>query len=188
MSRERLYRLLGIYAKHQGSNSLVFLFPLQSCKTMGLVTRWSFVQGLRWSGLLISAVVKNAPASTGDLGSIPESGRCPRGRNGNPFCVHWVTRVGTIDPVWASFFDLQLFCPLELTEGHGGCSPDYTKWEPKRPLCLGAPQGPALQPQHEEKYFPFCHFSGDHGKKRLCTAPWILCVWLDSNELSYWCN
>ena len=30
VSRERLYRLLGIYAKHQGSNSLVFLFPLGS--------------------------------------------------------------------------------------------------------------------------------------------------------------
>ena len=148
MNRKRLYHLLGIYAKDQGSNSLVFLFPLQSCKRMGLVTRWSFVQGLRWSGLLISTVVKNPPASTGDLGSIPGSGRSPQGRNGNLFCVQWVTRVGTIDPVWASFFDLQLFCPLELTEGHGGCSPDYTKWEPKRPLCPGAPQGPTLQLQY----------------------------------------
>ena len=39
VSRERLYRLLGIYANDQGSNSLVFLIPLQSCKRMGLVTR-----------------------------------------------------------------------------------------------------------------------------------------------------
>ena len=42
---------------------------------MGLVTRLSCVQGLRWSGLLISAVLKNPPASTGDLGLIPGSGR-----------------------------------------------------------------------------------------------------------------
>ena len=100
MSRERLYGLLGIYAKDQGSNSLVFLFPLQSCKRMGLVTRLSCVQGLRWSGLLISAVLKNPPASTGDLGLIPGSGISPGGRNSNPFCVHWVTReLDMIDPM-----------------------------------------------------------------------------------------
>ena len=99
MSRERLYHLLGIYAKDQGSNSLVFLFPLQSGKRIGLVTSLSFVQGLRWSGLLISAVLKNPPASTGDLGLIPGSGRSPGGRNGNPFCVQWVTReLDTTDP------------------------------------------------------------------------------------------
>ena len=63
------------------------------------MTSLSFVQGLRWSGLLISAVLKNPPASTGDLGLIPGSGRAPGGRNGNPFCVHWVTReLDTIDP------------------------------------------------------------------------------------------
>ena len=83
MSREKLYRPLGIYAKDQGSNSLVFLFPLQSCKRMGLVTRLSCVQGLRCSGLLISAAVAC---------SIPGSGRSPGRRNGNLFCVHWVTK------------------------------------------------------------------------------------------------
>ena len=30
------------------------------------------------------SVVKNAPASSGDVGSIPESGRSPGGGNGNP--------------------------------------------------------------------------------------------------------
>ena len=29
-------------------------------------------------------MVKNQPASTGDVGSIPGSGRSPRGGNGNP--------------------------------------------------------------------------------------------------------
>ena len=28
--------------------------------------------------------VKNLPASAGDMGLIPGSGRCPGGRNGNP--------------------------------------------------------------------------------------------------------
>ena len=34
-----------------------------------------------------SSVIKNLPAKTediGDMGSIPESGRCPRIENGNP--------------------------------------------------------------------------------------------------------
>ena len=31
-----------------------------------------------------SLVVKNLPAKTGDAGSIPVSGRSPRGGNGNP--------------------------------------------------------------------------------------------------------
>ena len=31
------------------------------------------------------AVVKNLPANAGDAGSIPGSGRSPRGGNGNPF-------------------------------------------------------------------------------------------------------
>ena len=30
------------------------------------------------------SVVKNPPASAGDTGSVPESGRSPRGRNGSP--------------------------------------------------------------------------------------------------------
>ena len=186
MNRKRLYHLLGIYAKDQGSNSLVFLFPLQSCKRMGLVTRWSFVQGLRWSGFIISAVVKNAPANTGDLGSIPVLGRSPRGRNGNPFCVHWVKRVGTIDPVSASFFDQQLFCPLELTEGHGGCSPAYKKWEPKSAWKLHRALLCSLNTR--KSIFHFAISLMITGKKSPCTASWILCVWLDSNELSYWCN
>ena len=87
----------GIYAKDQGRNSLIFLFPLQSSKRMGLVTRLSCVQGLRWSSLLISAVVAC---------SIPGSGRSPGGRNGNLFCLHRVTKeMDTIVPSWASVFD-----------------------------------------------------------------------------------
>ena len=87
----------GIYTKDQGHNSLVFLFPLQSSKRMGLVTRLSCVQGLRRSSLLISAVVAC---------SIPRSGRSPGGRNGNLFCLHRVTKeMDTIVPLWASFFD-----------------------------------------------------------------------------------
>ena len=31
------------------------------------------------------SVVKNLPASEGDVGSIPESGRCPAEGSGNPF-------------------------------------------------------------------------------------------------------
>ena len=30
------------------------------------------------------SVVKNPPASSGDVGSVPGSGRSPRGGNGNP--------------------------------------------------------------------------------------------------------
>ena len=181
-----LYRPLGIYAKDQGSNSHVFLFPLQSCKWMGLVTRWSCVQGLRWSGVLISAVVKNPPASTGDLGLIPELGRPPGGRNGNLFCVHWVTKeLDTIDPVSASFFDQQLFCPLELT-GHGGCSPAYKKWEPKSAWKLHRALLCSLNTR--KSIFHFAISLMITGKKSPCTASWILRVWLDSNELLYWCN
>ena len=36
------------------------------------------------SGFLDGSVVKNLPTDAGDAGSIPESGRCPRGGNGNP--------------------------------------------------------------------------------------------------------
>ena len=42
-------------------------------------------------GLLGGSVVKNLPANAGDTGSIPGSGRYPRGVNGNPlqysFCL-----------------------------------------------------------------------------------------------------
>ena len=36
------------------------------------------------SGFLDGSVVKNLPTDAGDAGSIPDSGRCPRGGNGNP--------------------------------------------------------------------------------------------------------
>ena len=35
-------------------------------------------------GFPSGSVVKNLPASAGDVGSIPGSGRCPAGGNGHP--------------------------------------------------------------------------------------------------------
>ena len=37
---------------------------------------------MQWASL-VAKVVKNLPASAGDTGSIPRSGRLPGGRNGN---------------------------------------------------------------------------------------------------------
>ena len=39
---------------------------------------------LRYMGFPDGSVVKNLPASAGDTGLIPVSGRCPREGNGNP--------------------------------------------------------------------------------------------------------
>ena len=39
---------------------------------------------LRYVGFPDGSVVKNLPATAGDTGSIPVSGRCPREGNGNP--------------------------------------------------------------------------------------------------------
>ena len=56
--------------------------------------------------LKVGSVVKNLPASAGDVGLIPGSGRSPGGGNGNPlqyFClenpmVHKVTK----SQIWLS--------------------------------------------------------------------------------------
>ena len=73
---------------------------------------WTRLKGLSTCvfGFPSGSVVKNPPANTGDLGSIPGSGRSPGERNGYPLqysclensmdrgtwqaTVHGVTRVG----------------------------------------------------------------------------------------------
>ena len=39
---------------------------------------------LKYKGFLCGSVVRNLPATAGDMGSIPGSGRSPGGGNGNP--------------------------------------------------------------------------------------------------------
>ena len=45
----------------------------------------------RWEGFPGGSVVKNPPASTGDLGLIPGSGQFPGEGNGNPLQYSWNT-------------------------------------------------------------------------------------------------
>ena len=45
------------------------------------MNRWNIKDSWGFPG---GSVVKNPPANAGDAGSIPGSGRCPEGGNGNP--------------------------------------------------------------------------------------------------------
>ena len=84
-------------------------------------TFWPFMIAL-WASLL-AQLVKNLPANTGDLGSIPGLGRSPGERNGCPLqysglensmdCSSWGRRVGHD---WATFtlFTEEIINPKEI--------------------------------------------------------------------------
>ena len=47
-------------------------------------------------------MLKNSSASTGDAGSIPESGRSPGGRNGNPLLYSCLENPMDRGSLWAT--------------------------------------------------------------------------------------
>ena len=88
-------------------------FLLQSFKRMGLLTGLWCVKSVRWLGLLTLM------------------------RFSGPFNL---VSGGVHD---CSYLDQQLFCLLELREGHEDWSFTCKKWGTKSSLGLGVPQGPA---------------------------------------------
>ena len=47
-------------------------------------------------------MVKNLPTNAGDVGSIPESGRCPREGNGNPLQYYCLGNLKNRGALWAT--------------------------------------------------------------------------------------
>ena len=60
----------------------LFRITVHTQNTVAIVTITWCLEG--WLGFPGGSVVKNAPASAGDMGSIPGSGRSPGEGNGNP--------------------------------------------------------------------------------------------------------
>ena len=48
------------------------------------------------------SVVKNLPTNAGDVGSIPESGRCPREGNGSPLQYYCLGNLKNRGALWAT--------------------------------------------------------------------------------------
>ena len=69
---------------HSGKGKTVETKRISGCQRLRVeevMNRWNIKDSWGFPG---GSVVKNPPANAGDAGSIPGSGRCPEGGNGNP--------------------------------------------------------------------------------------------------------
>ena len=105
---------------------------------------WTILCSCLHMGFPCDLVVRNPPASGGDSGSIPGSGRSPGEGNGNPLQYSCLENPMDRGASWATVHGSQRVRHDRATEHH--------HQTPHSGLALGLCPGPPLSPRHSSRH------------------------------------